>query len=362
MSNVLIALPLYQISSLLTYFSKDRLILAIESSCDDTSAAVLQGNRVLSNVVSSQEIHSAYGGVVPELASREHQKSIVPVVEMALRQAGIDKRDLEAVAYTRGPGLLGSLLVANSFAKSLSVALGVPLLEVHHMQAHILAHCIALDGHSNPAFPFLCMTVSGGHTQLVLVESANSMQILGQTLDDAAGEAFDKTAKLLGLPYPGGPLIDRYAKDGDPHRFHFSKPKVEGLDFSFSGLKTGVLYFLQKMMQENPRFVEENLNDICASVQSTIVEILIDRMREAMVLTKVRQIALAGGVSANSALRKAFHELGEEMNVQVFIPPFSYCTDNAAMIGIAGQFLFEDQQFGELSSAPLARWEFGNRL
>jgi N6-L-threonylcarbamoyladenine synthase len=345
----------------LDYFAKERLILAIESSCDDTSAAVLLGNTVLSNVVSSQAIHAQYGGVVPELASREHQKSIVPVVELALRNAGVDKKDLEAVAYTRGPGLLGSLLVANSFAKSLSVALGIPLLEVHHMKAHILAHCIAMDGQSNPEFPFLCLTVSGGHTQLVLVESAESMKILGQTLDDAAGEAFDKTAKLLGLPYPGGPLIDKYAKDGNPKRFQFSKPKVEGLGFSFSGLKTGVLYFLQKEMQQNPSFVDENLNDICASIQSTIVEILVDKTREAMAMTKVKQIALAGGVSANSSLRAAFIELGEQTGASVFIPPFSYCTDNAAMIGIAGQFLFEEGVFGEFSSAPLARWEFGTK-
>lgn len=343
----------------MTYFSKDRLILAIESSCDDTSAAVLRGNNVLSNIVSSQEIHAQYGGVVPELASREHQKSIVPVVEMALRNAGVDKSQLEAIAYTRGPGLLGSLLVANSFAKSLSIALHIPLLEVHHMKAHILAHCIAMEGQSNPDFPFLCLTVSGGHTQLVFVESAVNMHILGQTLDDAAGEAFDKTAKLLGLPYPGGPLIDKWAKDGNPRRFHFSKPRVEGLGFSFSGLKTGVLYFLQKELQHNPRFVEENMADICASIQSTIVEILVDKTREAMSLTNVKQIALAGGVSANSALRNAFTQLGEETGATVFVPPFSYCTDNAAMIGIAGQFLFEEGVVGELSSAPLARWEFG---
>ncbi|MFM1932694.1 MAG: hypothetical protein RL226_1997 [Bacteroidota bacterium] len=341
----------------LNYFSENRLILAIESSCDDTGAAVLLGNKVLSNEVASQRIHAEFGGVVPELASREHQKSIVPVVEVALRKAGVDKNQLQGIAYTRGPGLLGSLLVGSSFAKSMALALNIPTLEVHHMRAHILAHCIENESGKLPEFPFLCLTVSGGHTQLVLVEGPHAMKILGQTIDDAAGEAFDKSAKLIGLPYPGGPLIDKHAASGNPKRFTFPRPKTDGLNFSFSGLKTAILYFLRKELEVNPQFVDENLADICASVQFTIVDILIQRTIQAMAQTGVKRIALAGGVSANSALRQAFQALESSHGVEVFIPPFEYCTDNAAMIGIAGQFLLNDGLVGNHASAPLARWE-----
>lgn len=334
------------------------LILAIESSCDDTSAAVLHGNQVLSNVVANQEVHELYGGVVPELASREHQKQILPVVNGALLKAGIEKTDLDAIAYTRGPGLLGSLLVGASFAKSMALALEIPLVEVHHMHAHILAHFIAENDKELPSLPLLCLTVSGGHTQLVVVHSPTKMEVIGETIDDAAGEAFDKVAKIMGLPYPGGPLIDAYAKEGDPNRFTFSHPKTDGLNFSFSGLKTAVLYFLRDEVKKDPNFITKNLNDICASVQETIVSILLNRLTQAAKREGITNLALAGGVSANSELRQRFQTLGEENGWKTFIPDFSYCTDNAAMIGIAGQYKFQEKHFGELGNAPLARWEF----
>ncbi len=335
-------------------------VLAIESSCDDTAAAVLRGNIALSNVASTQEVHELYGGVVPELASREHQRQIVPVVRAALHKAGVSYGDIDAIAYTRGPGLLGSLLVGAAFAKSLSIALKKPLIEVHHMHAHILAHFINDERNEGgiPEFPFLCLTVSGGHTQIVLLRSAIDMEVIGTTIDDAAGEAFDKVAKLMGLPYPGGPVIDRLAANGDPSKFTFSKPKVEGLDFSFSGLKTGVLYFLRKALQDNANFIEENKDDLAAAIQSTIVDMLIEKLERALTETGVRSIALAGGVSANSALRRAVTELAQKHGAKAHIPAFAYCTDNAAMIGMAAMFLYEERRWGSLSAAPTARLPF----
>lgn len=337
--------------------SQNTIVLAIESSCDDTSAAVMRGSKVLSNIVATQAVHEQFGGVVPELASREHQKSIVPVVTVALEKAGVHKSEIDAIAYTRGPGLLGSLHVGAAFAKSLALGLQKPLLEVHHMHAHILAHFIE-DGSAIPEFPFLCLTVSGGHTQLVLVESPTQMNIIGKTLDDAAGEAFDKIAKIMGMPYPGGPLIDQLAKEGNPGAFTFPKSKMEGLDFSFSGLKTSVLYFLKKEMAKSPDFINHNKADLCASVQHTIVTVLMEKFSQAVASTGVRSIALAGGVSANSGLRKAVEAYAEANQLKAYIPAFEYCTDNAAMIGIAGQFLFSEEQFGDLRNAPSARLPF----
>ena len=335
-------------------------VLAIESSCDDTAAAVLRGNVALSNVASTQEVHERYGGVVPELASREHQRQIVPVVRAALSKAGVGYSDLDAIAYTRGPGLLGSLLVGASFAKSLSIALEKPLIEVHHMHAHILAHFINDDRNQGgiPEFPFLCLTVSGGHTQIVLLRSAIDMEVIGTTIDDAAGEAFDKVAKLMGLPYPGGPVIDRLAASGDASKFSFSKPRVEGLDFSFSGLKTSVLYFLRKALQSDPNFIETHKSDLAASVQATIVDILIENLERAIVQTGVKSIALAGGVSANSGLRSAVLDLARAHGIQAHLPAFAYCTDNAAMIGMAAMFLYEEERWGSLNAAPAARLPF----
>lgn len=328
-------------------------ILAIESSCDDTSAAVIQDSKIRSNIVANQIIHQEYGGVVPELASRAHQQHIVPVVSAALRQAGISLNELDAVACTRGPGLLGSLLVGVSFAKGLALALGVPLIDVHHMRAHILAHFI---DEPVPDFPFLCLTVSGGHTQLVRVDTHLSMQVLGETLDDAVGEAFDKTAKLLGLPYPGGPLIDRYARMGNPKAFCFSLPQVDGLNFSFSGLKTAILYFLQKKVQEDPGFVEEHLADICASVQHTFVQALLQKLELASLQTGIRQIAIAGGVAANSALREGLQELAAKHHWKVFIPDMAYCTDNAAMIAMAAHYQYIAGDFASQHMQAVARW------
>lgn len=327
-------------------------ILAIESSCDDTSAAVCKDAKILSNVMAGQLIHSVWGGVVPELASREHQKSIVPVVDAALQAAKISKHDIQAIAFTRGPGLIGSLLVGVSFAKAMALALNIPLIEVNHMQAHILSHFID----NQPSFPFLCLTVSGGHTQIVLVKDYLEMEVIGETLDDAAGEAFDKTAKLLGLPYPGGPLIDQYAKLGDKNRFHFPEPKAGDYNFSFSGLKTSVLYFLQKEKRLNPEFVEQNIHNLCASIQKSIVDILLKKLSKAAISLGVQEIALAGGVSANSELRARFQQLGLEHGWKTHIPKVEYCTDNAAMIGITAYYKFLKQDFTTQETEPLARY------
>ena len=311
-------------------------ILAIESSCDDTGAAVLCNEKVLSNVVAKQEIHEQYGGVIPELASRAHQQNIVPVVEVALQKAGITKDKLQAIAFTQGPGLMGSLLVGGSFAKSLSMALDIPLIAINHMHAHILAHFIDEEGYEKPTFPFLALTISGGHTQIVKVNSFTEMEILGETTDDAVGEAYDKTAKILGFPYPGGPLIDKHAQLGNPKAYPFTKPKVDGLNFSFSGLKTQILYFIQKETQKNPNFITENIDDICASVQHTIITILMDKLKLAVEQTGIKQIAIGGGVSANSGIRSTLKDAEKKYGWKTFIPKFEYTTDNAAMIGIVG--------------------------
>lgn len=331
-------------------------ILGIESSCDDTSAAVIENNSVLSNLIANQEIHSKYGGVVPELASRAHQQNIVPVVTAALNHANINLEEIDAIAYTKGPGLLGSLLVGNSFVKGLSLALNKPLLEVNHMQAHILAHFIK-DNTASPKFPFLCLTVSGGHTQIVKVTSPLTMQVIGTTLDDAAGEAFDKAAKMMGIPYPGGPLVDKYSKEGDPNRFKFKVGNMKGYNYSFSGLKTGILYFLREQKNNNPSFIEENLADLCASIQKTIIDTLFIKIEEAVKDLGINEVAIAGGVSANSALRSRLMNY-EEKAWSVYIPKFEYCTDNAAMIAIAGKYLFEAKKFGSLSGGPEPRMKF----
>lgn len=331
-------------------------ILGIESSCDDTSAAVLHNGKILSNVVASQKIHEEYGGVVPELASRAHQQNIIPVVHQALTRANIDKKQLSAIAFTRGPGLMGSLLVGTSFAKSMAMGLDIPLIEVNHMQAHILAHFIKNENDHYPSFPFLAMTISGGHTQIVKVTDYFSMEVIGETIDDAVGEAFDKSAKILGLPYPGGPLIDKYAQKGNPKRFKFSKPKVKDLDFSFSGLKTAILYFIQKEVASNPEFIQQNLYDICASIQYTIVEILMDKLKKAVKSTGINTIAIGGGVSANSGVRKSLKKMQALKEWDVFIPPFEYCTDNAAMIAITGYFKYFDEKFTTTEVSVKARY------
>lgn len=335
---------------------KPVFILAIESSCDDTAAAVLQNGKVLSNVVARQHVHEEYGGVVPELASRAHQQNIVPVVDVALKKAGIDKSQLSAVAFTRGPGLMGSLLVGSSFAKSVAMALGVPLIAVNHMQAHILAHFIDEDGYDKPEFPFLAMTISGGHTQIVKVNSYFDMEVIGETTDDAVGEAFDKSAKILGLPYPGGPLIDKYAAEGNPKAFAFTKPVVPGLDFSFSGLKTQILYFVQRRMTEDPAFIENNIKDVCASVQHTIINILMDKLKQAVKETGITQVAIGGGVSANSGIRDTLKAAEQKYGWKTFIPKFEYTTDNAAMIGIVGYHKYLEQQFDDSSVTSKARF------
>ena len=333
--------------------NKEPVILAIESSCDDTSAAVLKGRIVLSNEVATQKIHEEFGGVVPELASRAHQKNIIPVVDAAIKKSGLKRSDLDAVAFTRGPGLLGSLLVGVSFAKSLGLALGIPLIEVNHMEAHILAHMID-DENGTPDFPFLCLTVSGGHTQLVVVKSALEMEVIGETIDDAAGEAFDKISKIMELPYPGGPLIDKYAREGNPEAYSFSHPKVGELEFSFSGLKTNVLRFLQKGVRRDKNFVLNNLNDISASVQKTIVDILMKKLELASKKTGIKNVAIAGGVSANSELRSRLLEK-KKIGWKVFIPDFEFCTDNAAMIGSAGYFKYINNQFVDQAVVANAR-------
>ena len=328
--------------------SKETIILGIETSCDDTSASILRDFSVLSNVTANQLIHERYGGVVPELASRSHQENIIQVVDSAISKANVSVDDIDAVAFTQGPGLLGSLLVGTSFAKSFALARKIPLMAVHHMKAHILAHFIDDAGSQKPEFPFLCLTVSGGHTQIVLVHDINNMEILGKTIDDAAGEAFDKAAKMFGLSYPGGPLIDQHARNGNPNAFQFSKPKIQGLDFSFSGLKTSILYFIQRELKKNQHFVDDNLSDLCASVQHVIVEILIEKIKKAMDITGIKKVAISGGVSANKALREALIKL-EKQGCSVFIPKFEYCTDNAAMIAIAGKFLFDQKIFSDQS-------------
>lgn len=350
-------------------------ILAIESSCDETSASICIDGKILSNQTANQTVHEQYGGVVPELASRAHMENIVPVVDAALKSASdflcqeeFDLRTLSAIAFTQSPGLIGSLLVGTQFAKSLALALDKPLIAVHHMQAHVLANLI---DDPKPAFPFLCLTVSGGHTQIVLCESPNQMKVLGETIDDAAGEAFDKTAKLLGLPYPGGPLIDKYARQGNPKRFSFPEPKITGLDFSFSGLKTSILYFLQNAgsshqykeaylatPEERQNFISENLADICASIQHRIVTILLNKLKTASIQTGIKEICLAGGVSANSGLRKAFEAMGKKYHWNVYTPAFEYCTDNAAMIAITGYYKFLSGEFADLSVSATARAEW----
>jgi N6-L-threonylcarbamoyladenine synthase len=331
------------------------VILAIESSCDETAAAVCRDGKILSNHIANQKVHEQYGGVVPELASRAHLQNIVPVVDAALHSANCKLQTVDAVAFTQSPGLIGSLLVGTQYAKSLALALDKPLIAVHHMQAHVLANLIE---DPKPTFPFLCLTVSGGHTQIVLAESPYDLKVIGETIDDAAGEAFDKSAKLLGLPYPGGPLIDRYAQAGNPQAFKFAEPQIAGLNFSFSGLKTSVLYFLQDRKREDAHFIEKNLSDLCASIQYTIITILLKKMKKAVLQTGVKNICIAGGVSANSGLRKAFTELGDKHHWQTFIPKFEYCTDNAAMIAITGFYKFLLSQFTELNISPSARAEW----
>ncbi|MBY5952434.1 tRNA (adenosine(37)-N6)-threonylcarbamoyltransferase complex transferase subunit TsaD [Algoriphagus marincola] len=332
--------------------TKTNYILAIESSCDETSASVIANGKVLNNIIATQSVHEKYGGVVPELASRAHQENIVPVVQEALDSASISKSELSAIAFTRGPGLMGALLVGVSFAKAMAQALDIPLIEVNHMQAHVLAHFIE---DPKPTFPFLCLTVSGGHTQLVKVNSALDMQVIGETRDDAVGEAFDKTAKLLGLPYPGGPLIDKYAKEGNPKAFDFPVTRMPNLDFSFSGIKTAVLYFLKEQLQGNPDFIQENLYDLCASIQYTLIEMLRIKLVQAAKETGIRQIAIAGGVSANSGLRKTLELEAKKRNWELFIPKFEYCTDNAAMIAMAAYFKYLEGEFSSLEVTPLAK-------
>lgn len=343
-------------------------ILAIESSCDETSAAICRDGKILSNFIAGQTVHESYGGVVPELASRAHMQHIIPVVDTALKKAGCTIKEIDTIAFTQAPGLIGSLLVGGEFAKSLSLALNKPLIAVHHMQAHVLANLI---DDPKPGFPFLCLTVSGGHTQIVLCESPTQMKVIGETIDDAAGEAFDKSAKLLGLPYPGGPLIDKYAQQGDPHRFKFPEPRIEGLDFSFSGLKTSILYFLKNAgksnlfkeeftatEEEKENFIKDNLADICASIQHRIVTILLNKLKKAATETGINDICLAGGVSANSGLRSSFQEMGKKNGWNVFIPAFQYCTDNAGMIAITGYYKFLANDFADLSVNSTARAEW----
>lgn len=333
------------------------IILGIESSCDDTSAAVLVGHKLLSNVIASQAVHTAYGGVVPELASRAHEQNIVPVVSEAIRRAGITAQDLDAIAFTRGPGLLGSLLVGTNFAKGLSLSLGIPIVEVNHLHAHVLAHFIEEEGeeHQSPEFPFLCLLVSGGNSQIILVRSASDMEIIGQTIDDAAGEAFDKCAKVMGLGYPGGPVVNRLANEGNPKAFAFSKPNVPGYDYSFSGLKTSFLYTLRDELEKNPNFIEERKADLCASLQATVIDILMKKLRQAAKDLGIRQVAVAGGVSANTGLRDAFHDHARRYGWKVFIPKFAYTTDNAAMVAMNGYFSFIDGKRTELDAVPFAR-------
>ena len=347
-------------AKLMSYMNlKDIVILGIESSCDETSAAISLNDKMLANVIADQSVHRSYGGVVPELASRAHEKNIIPVVDKAIREAGIKKTDIKAVAFTRGPGLMGALLVGTSFAKAFALGLNIPLIEVNHMQAHILAHFIKDKANQkSPAFPFLCLTVSGGHTQIVLVKDHLEMEILGQTLDDAAGEAFDKSAKILGLPYPGGPLIDKYAKEGNPRSFSFPKPKIPGLNFSFSGLKTAFLYFIRDKMKAEPEFISKEMANICASIQHTIVTVLVEKLISASEQTGIKEIAVAGGVSANSGLRTYLQETAKQKNWNLFIPKLEYSTDNAAMIAIAGYFKYLKKEFTTQEVSALPRYKF----
>ena len=335
------------------------IILGIESSCDDTSAAVVRDGVMLSNVISSQAVHEAFGGVVPELASRAHQQNIIPVVSEALKRAGVKKEDLSAIAFTRGPGLMGSLLVGTSFAKGFSSALGIPMIDVNHLQAHVLAHFIkeSEDDNHQPDFPFLCLLVSGGNSQIIKVNSYKDMEVIGQTIDDAAGEAFDKCAKVMGLPYPGGPIIDRLAKEGNKDAFHFNKPHIQGYNYSFSGLKTSFLYLLRDRLKEDSNFVEKNKSDLCASLQATIVDILMDKLRKAAKDLKINEVAVAGGVSANSAVRGAFEEHAVRYGWKIHLPKFSFTTDNAAMVAITGYYKYLDNDFCSIDVTPFARVE-----
>jgi N6-L-threonylcarbamoyladenine synthase len=331
------------------------IILGIESSCDETSAAICCEGKIINNVIATQDVHKSYGGVVPELASRAHQANIIPVVDKALQEANMNLNDIDAISYTQGPGLHGALLVGSSFAKSLAYSLNIPLVPVHHMKAHILAHFI---DDPKPSFPFLCLTVSGGHTQIVRVNSVNDMQIIGQTHDDAVGEAFDKAAKMLGLPYPGGPLIDKYSKDGNPNAFEFSNTSMNDFDYSFSGVKTSILYFLRDQLKQNPDFIQEHLADLCASIQHTLVQMLMEPFLKAAQSQEINQLAIAGGVAANSGLRKALTKISEESGYEIFIPTFEYCTDNAAMIAITGYLYQAHGVSGSLRDTPMPRMPF----
>ena len=332
-------------------------ILAIESSCDETSASVISNGKVLNNVIATQSIHEIYGGVVPELASRAHMQKIVPIVKHALEDSGIEKSELSAIAYTKGPGLLGSLLVGASFAKSMALTLGIPLIGVNHMHAHILAHFI---DEPRPEFPFLCLTVSGGHTQLVIIKSAVNMEVIGETRDDAVGEAFDKCAKMLKLPYPGGPMVSLHAEKGDPHKYSFGKTSMPGLEFSFSGIKTGFLYFLQDGIKQDPDFVHNNMNDLCASLQFQLVNMLMEKLDKAIGQTGISQVAIAGGVSANTLLRSSLEQMSKDKGIDVFIPDFQYCTDNAGMVAMTAHFLYQEGKFEDLTAIPEARLAFNS--
>ncbi|SBW05958.1 tRNA (adenosine(37)-N6)-threonylcarbamoyltransferase complex transferase subunit TsaD [uncultured Dysgonomonas sp.] len=332
-------------------------ILGIESSCDDTAAAVIRDGLLLSNIISSQKVHENYGGVVPELASRAHQQNIIPVVDQALKKAGVNKNELTAIAFTRGPGLMGSLLVGTSFAKGLSSALNIPMIDVNHLHAHVLAHFIKEDKDDNnqPQYPFLCLLVSGGNSQIILVRSYKEMEIIGQTIDDAAGEAFDKCAKVMGLGYPGGPVVDRLAKEGDADKFKFNKPHISGYDYSFSGLKTSFLYLLRDELRKDPDFIDKNKADLCASLQKTIIDVLMEQLRKAAKDLGIKEVAVAGGVSANSGLRAAFEDHAKRFGWKIHIPPFGYTTDNAAMIAMTGYFKYEDKEFCPMEAAPFSR-------
>jgi N6-L-threonylcarbamoyladenine synthase len=355
---VLFSVFLPSITNLINVAQSETIILGIESSCDDTSVAVLKNETILSNVTAGQKVHQDYGGVVPELASRAHMQNIVPVVDAAIKRAGIELNDINAIAFTKGPGLLGSLLVGTSFAKSLALSLDIPLVDVNHMHGHILAHFIDDGERTKPSFPFICLTISGGHTQIVLVKDYLEMEVVGSTIDDAAGEAFDKAAKMLGFPYPGGPLIDKAAQLGDPDKFEFAKPNVSDLNYSFSGLKTSILYFLQKMEKEDSNFIEKNRNDLCASIQKTITEILFKKLKKAVKQYNITEVAIAGGVSANSGVRNGLLELSKKYSWNVYIPRFEYCTDNAAMIAITGKHLLEKGIVADQSVSAQARMPF----